>query len=492
MTRGLRAAVAFSAASLLAQGLSLARTIYIARVLPLEQFGLAATFLLVVTLVEMATQIRPDLLMMQHRDGNSRAMQAGLQAGQALRGLLGALLLLALAGPLAWSFGPSEHPNEHLGSYRMLALIPLLGGLVHFDQHRRKRSMDLGPAALILVLPLLGSLLLAIGLSDRVRDAGLMLVALIGQHALAFALSHVLARRRYRWQWDPALMRRALRFGTPILANGALLFLVFNGERWIVGHWLGLADLAVFTLMLNLSMTPALVLAHGVQTWLLPQLARLQDDAAGFARLARTAGRLPFALAIAFATSAALVGPPLAARIAGDAYHGGLALFAWLALAQALRLAQSGLTLAPLASGQTASGLAGNLLRVACLPLGAWWLGQGGGLNGLAQLALMAEAAALAVTFTLTRRTACVPLRVVAAGLTVVALIALDTHLTAPKASLPAHLHPFQLVYLIAAGAALGAMLTHPQASAARALRSILPWALRGRSSSTSNRDGTM
>lgn len=480
MAGSLSGAMAFTGAGLLAQALSLARTIYLARVLPLDQFGLAATFLLTVTLVEMATQIRPDLLLVQHRDGNSRAMQAGLQSCQALRGLLGALLLFALAGPLASSFGQ----DQHLDSYRLLAIVPLLGGLAHFDQHRLKRSADLGPAALILALPMLGSLLLIVALAPQIRHAGLMLVALIGQHALAFACSHWLARRSYRWRWDPALWRRALRFGMPVLANGALLFLIFNGERWIVGNRLGLAELALFTLMLNLSMTPALVLSNTVQTWLLPQLARLQDNPARFAAVARTAGQVPFALAIALATGSALIGPPLAALAAGRAYHAGLELFVWLALSQALRLAQAGLTLAPLARGQTASGLAGNLLRVACLPIGLWSLDQGAGLTGLAQIALAAEVAALGLTFALTRRMGHVPLHGLAATLLVIALIALDTLLVPPAADLQAHLHPLQLAYLVVAAATLSIM--------ASARRSILPWALRGKASSTSTREGTM
>lgn len=475
-----RGALAFTVAGLLAQGLSLARTIYLARVLSLDQFGLAATYLLAVTLVEMATQLRPDLLLVQHRKGDNPAMQAGLQACQALRGLAGALLLLALAGPLAWSFGQ----DDQVASYCVLAIVPLLGGLAHFDQHRCKRRQDLGPAALILVLPLLGSLLLAVALSSSLRHAGLMLVALIGQHALAFALSHGLARQRYRWRWDLALLRQALRFGAPALANGALLFVIFNGERWIVGYRLGLAELGLFTLMLNLSMTPALVLSHTVQTWLLPQLARLQDAPERLAARARAAGQVPLALAIALATGAALMGPPLAARLAGQAYHGGLALFVWLALAQAVRLAQSGLTLPPLARGRTSSGLAGNLLRVGCLPIGLWWLDRSGSLTGLAQLALAAETAALLLTWLLDRRSAPVRLPSLGAMLAVIALIALDTVLVSPRANLLAHLHPLQLVYVVAAGATLAAL--------ASARRSSLPWALRGKASNTSSRAGTM
>jgi len=403
-----------------------------------------------------------------------------LQACMALHGAVGAVLLLALAAPLAWSFGQSAH----LDSYRLLAIVPLLGGLAHFDQHRSKRSLDLGPAALILVLPMFGSLLLTVTLAEQVRHTGLMVVALIAQHGLALALSRLIARRAYRWRWDAALFRLALRFGAPVLLNGALLFLIFNGERWIVGYRLGLAELAVFTLMLNLSMTPALVLSHTVQTWLLPRLALLHGDPARFAQEARAAAQVPFALAIALATGAALVGPPLAALVAGKPYHGGLDLFVWLALAQALRLAQAGLTLAPLAQGETASGLAGNLLRVACLPLGLWLLDSGGSLTALAQLALLAETAALLLTAVLTRRSAHAPTRAVAATLLAMALIALDAVLVPPAAALQTHLHPLQLVYLVAAGIALSSM--------ASARRSILPWALRGKASSTSKRDGTI
>ena len=57
-------------------------------------------------------------------------------------------------------------------------------------------------------------------------------------------VSHLVAERPYRLVLDREIMAESLRFGWPLLVNGVLLFVVFNGDRVIVGHGLGMATLA--------------------------------------------------------------------------------------------------------------------------------------------------------------------------------------------------------------------------------------------------------
>lgn len=451
MSNARRGAAIYTLAAIIVQAAMLLRTLFVARQLSLEDFGIAATYLLIITLIDMIAQMRPDLLLVQDRGGDDADMQAGLQAYQAVRGLIAALILVAIAWPLAWSFGQ----QDRVGNYMLLAIVPLLGGLMHFDQHRLKREMNFTPAAAVLCLPYAGSLALAVALAPVIRDDRLMLYAIIGQQVIALALSHLMAQRRYRWRWEWALVRRVTTFGLPMLLNGILLFLIMNGERWIVGNQLGMADLAIFTLMLNLSLTPALVFTNLLQTWFLPQLSRLQDEPRRFAAFAQVAQEAYLSGAVAFAAAAALLGPPLAALVAGSQYRDGVGIFVWLALVQAVRMAKAGSNIVTIAKARTGNSLAGNLLRVASLPIGMWWLASGGTMIGLVVIALAAECGGFIIALWLARRSIGLALRPLVlpslAAAATIALIAADTHFHPPSPDPRVHAHAFQLAYLAAA-----------------------------------------
>ena len=402
-----RGAFTFTLANFGAQAISLVRTILLARLLSPHDFGIAATFLLIVNLIDMLPQMGLERVIVQDRDGNHPALQGSVQALQALRGTVGALALLAVAWPFALFF---DQP-EVLPSYLLIALVPLLGGFLHFDQHRFRRDMDFVPASLILFVPYVVSLAIMVGLLFVIQDYRILLWAVIGQQAATLILSHWLARRPYRWHWEQARFRHIVSFGWPLFLNGILLFAIMNGERMIVGNVLGMAELAVFTLMLNLSMTPTLVLASVAQSWFLPQLARLQDDSKGFEPLAHVTIQASLAMALGIAVTAATVGPAVVDLLVGDAYRAGLGLFVWLALSQAFRIAKAGCGVVALAKGYSGNQLAGNLVRVAVLPLGWWWLIQGGSLIGLAWLAIAAEAIGFVIAMRLAARNTAISLR---------------------------------------------------------------------------------
>lgn len=454
----MRGGIFLVSANVSAQVISLLRTILLARLIPIDDFGIAATYLLLVTLIEMLSQLGLDRMIVQVRDGDSIALQGALHSVQVIRGMVAAIALFVAAWPVSALF---DQP-ENLGFYQLLAIMPLMGGFAHFDQHRFKRDMDFGPASLIIILPYAGSLAIMLGLSLAFRDHRLMLWAIIGQQAIMLLLSHGLARRPYTMAWDVKLVRRIKAFGMPLFLNGTLLFVIMNGERMLIGHLRSMADLAIFTMMLNLSMTPALVLTSSLQNWFLPQLARLQDNGIRFAKLALSTFQSTLFLGLAVAVGAALIGPPLVAFAAGPQFTSGLDLFAWLAIAQGVRVAKAGPGVVALALGRSGNELWGNLFRIGALPAGWWWIASGGDLIGLAWLVIVAEAGGLFISLKLSARKTEISLRSLIVPLiaffATLVLIAVDLRLHPASANLMDHLHGFQLAYAASAILAVLAM----------------------------------
>ena len=126
---------------MLAEAAALGRSVAFAWAIGPDELGRAMMLALTVRLVEMASDLGADRLMLQARDGNSAALQAELQGAFILRGLLGALVLLAAAPMLAALFadGPAA------SSYALLALVPLLRGFTHLDFRRAERGFPLPP-----------------------------------------------------------------------------------------------------------------------------------------------------------------------------------------------------------------------------------------------------------------------------------------------------------------------------------------------------------
>jgi O-antigen/teichoic acid export membrane protein len=106
------------------QGSALFRNAIVARLISVADMGIGRSFGLTITLLEMATQINPEAMLVQARDGDREQLQGAAHLVQILRGLLMALALFLVAGPVARLF----NVPDALWAFRTLALIPLIEG----------------------------------------------------------------------------------------------------------------------------------------------------------------------------------------------------------------------------------------------------------------------------------------------------------------------------------------------------------------------------
>ena len=125
------------------QGCVLIRNIIIARLIGPENFGIAATFAITVTLLEMASDVASDKLLIQAENGDDPRLQKTAQFLLAARGLFLAVVLCALVWPVSKLFEVSQAR----WAFWWLAVVPIIRGLVHLDVKRMHRDMRFGPFA---------------------------------------------------------------------------------------------------------------------------------------------------------------------------------------------------------------------------------------------------------------------------------------------------------------------------------------------------------
>lgn len=435
------------------------RNILIARLISVEDFGIAATFAITMALIEMMTQFGLQQMIVQDRKGNDENVQTGMHAFQAFRGVLAGLFLFLIAAPYANFLGVPEVA----WAYQLIALVPAIRGFIHFDVFRQQREMRYWPFIISHTGAAMASLIIVLPLMLFFGDWRVMLYAIMGQYVLMVLFSHLMAERRYGLSWDTALMGRAVRFGWPLLVNGAMLWVIFNGERLVVGRELGMAELGIFSVALSLTLTPTLVLSGSAQSFFLPQLSGAQDDAKRFGFLYHVTVETSMVIGIAVAVGLALLGPPIAFLLLGEKYLPMLPLLAFLGIAQALRVGKQGIAIVSLGRAVTGNAMIANAPRVLAVLL-VWYLvaEQGAGIMTVIVVAILAEMAGFCVALSLLRYKLRLPLQrlvlpIVFAALTLV-VIGVDglTHQADP--GLLGHLHLAQIGYLLMAGCMLFAM----------------------------------
>jgi O-antigen/teichoic acid export membrane protein len=350
--------------------LTLARNLLVARMLPVADYGIAATFAITMAVVEVASALGLQQQIIQAKDGDDPRFQAALQGFQVLRGAASALILLAIAHPLAAFFGIPEVA----WAYQVLAVMPVLNGFQHFDIHRMQRRMAYGPMLLTSTVPAALSLLLIWPLVTWFGDWRAMLCAIVAQGTASVLMSHLVAERSYRLVLDRTIMARNLRFGWPLLLNTVLLFFVFQGEKLIVGRELGMEALGIFAMGMTLTLTPTLVMAKSATSFFLPKLSaadRATDKGeAWFQHLGRAVFEIHLIFGSVVVLAVLLLGTPFIGLILGSKYAPLVPLLTLLAVMQGLRVLKGGPSTIALSRAQTGNAMIANLVRVALLPVG--------------------------------------------------------------------------------------------------------------------------
>ena len=386
--------------------LMMARTLLVSRLISLEDFGTASVFLLAVALVEMVSALGFQQQMAQSANGDAPEFQSALQGFSMLRGLFNAGLLLALAAPLASFFGVPHAIWVFYG----IAILPLMSGCAHFDAFRFGRQMAYKASMWVTVLPPVASLISVWPLFHLFGDYRVLVYAILVQAALSLVISHVVATRPYLLRFDGVFIRKSFKFGWPLMISGTLMFLVFYGERGIIARHFGLEMMAVFSMALSLTLTPALVLTRSTMSFFLPQLSAALGMGL-YPNLAVIVLQAHLFLGCGMVVCVALFGAPFLMAVLGDKYAAAVPLLIWLASLMALRVFAGGCAIVALAAAHTKNEVLSNVVRVSLLPV-AWLVVRAGGdIMTLIWIGLIGEAAGYAIGLTLALGKQHLPLR---------------------------------------------------------------------------------
>ncbi|MEO1273943.1 MAG: oligosaccharide flippase family protein [Pseudomonadota bacterium] len=399
---------------------NLARNILLARLLPVEEFGIATTFNILLTAMTMVFGLGLGQFLIQAKDGDAARFQGALQTIQIGMGVVVGGVMFLCAG----LYADLMTVPEVTWGFQVMALLALSHGLFHFDIYRLQREMHFLPLVLVTTAGVVISTLAVWPLYQIFGDYRVMLYTLVLQQLIAVAISHLMARRPYRLAWDRDVMRAALLFGAPLLINGLFLFGVMNGERLIVANRFGLEELAWFSVGFMLTAMPVNLLLKTLQSFFLPVLSRHRDKPVAFGSAAITTCEATLLAGLALALGFATLGPAVIMLLYGEKYLPAVGIVVLLAVMQGLRTAHGGPVVAALARARSELALYITLTRFAFIPLALALVVYGEiSILTLVTVGIVGEASALALALTMMRLRLRVPLGPLVPPLGVAALV---------------------------------------------------------------------
>lgn len=343
------------------------RNLILARMLAPADFGLGATFVTTYLLFMMVSSFSTSQYLVQSDSGGDEDLQKSIHSLELIRGIVSALGLYFCAGWIASLFGAPEAK----GAFQLLALIPIMLGLVHTDIYRFHRWMDFRPSIFTAVASDVASLAAAYPAALYWGDYTAPLACMLIKIMTYLVLSQLLAGRRFRFGWSLPHLRGLWRFGWPLLLNGALLFLTLQGDRVIIGSGkqlfdgsrFTLSDLGAFSVAFSFTWIPTVMAIKVVTKVLLPYLSQVKRDSAALST--RLLTFFPFATVYSVGISVVFIlcGGLIIAVCCGERYLVDEYLIVWLAASNAVRVVRGLVGLSLLATGDTRNYLKCNVIR---------------------------------------------------------------------------------------------------------------------------------
>lgn len=378
---------------IIGQACSFLRNIVVARLLTPEDFGIAATFGIAVSMFEMVSNLAVDRLLVQADDGDDPIFQGTAHLLLAIRGAIIALLLFALA----WPFSRLFAIPQALWAFQCVALVPFLRGFVHLDYKRLQREFVFGKDVATEVIPQILLLVAAWPFVWWFEDYSAMVWLLVFQTFAAIVLSHLVARRSYIWACQRQMFKRMCVFGWPLLLDGILMFAVFQGDRLIIGTFYDMKILGIYSVAFSVTFVPSAMSARVTSALLLPLFSQAQNDASRFLRNYSLMICLLSLLCILIVAGFELFGEQIVVLTFGAKYADVGFFITWLAIAQMLRVLRSGVATACMSHGDTVTPLLANLGRASVYAAIIWAASAGGEIVYIVMLGAVGEFLGLSI-----------------------------------------------------------------------------------------------
>lgn len=215
VARVLRSGGLLTASRLASKLLALATMSILAHQLSEQDMGVAMSLLAGVALVEMLGEIGFDQRLLQLDEDEATSHLPSIQAVLLLRGLGGTAMLCLVAYPLGVAF----HFGEDRLAFFAVAAVPLVRSVRNVQIVIRQRRLDFRAFALAEVIPELAAIAAVVPLVRMLNGYEAVVAIAYLRSAVVILVSHMLAAKPYRLDWDRSSVSGLLDYGRPVCCH---------------------------------------------------------------------------------------------------------------------------------------------------------------------------------------------------------------------------------------------------------------------------------
>jgi O-antigen/teichoic acid export membrane protein len=359
----MRSAAVYGIAKILGSAAGFARNLLLARLLGLEDFGVAAIFSIVVGLIELASDLGLQKMLIQSQRSNIDALKSTLQALNIIKNILVAIIIL-LAAPAGASFFNAE---EAVDAIRVLALYPIISGFYSFEVAHQQRVYNFKGLIVVELCSHGVALAATLPLIEFFGNYWAALVCSLIYKSVGVIASHAVSRANYTLMLDWKLTKLAVQFGLPLLVNGLVLGVIMQSEKAIIGNLFSVQSLAIFTVAFALTSLSASILQSLIGTFCIPFIASATDMQRN-ERL-ETVAQITLLMATTYFIFMSESSSALVSVVYGEDYRAAGQYIAALAILQAIRLVKIGFSISAIGLGHTGVTLKINMPRLFTVPV---------------------------------------------------------------------------------------------------------------------------
>ncbi len=254
-----------------AQVLRLAGNLILTRMLAPEAFGLMALINVFIIGLKMVSDLGIGPSIIRRQEPLTEAFLGTAWTLQIIRGWTLFAIVCAIAYPL----------SRYYGEPSLLWLIPVVGsaqailGFQSISFFIEEKKMNHSAPTLLNLGSALAGLLVAIVLAQTLQSVWALVWSAVVAAVLNVAGSFViLPRCRQRIRWHGPSGKELVRFGKWITLSTAIAFLGTQGDRLILGKWLTMEELGIYTVAFFFAQSVTSLLSGTGNRVLLPLLSR--------------------------------------------------------------------------------------------------------------------------------------------------------------------------------------------------------------------------
>ena len=313
-------------------GLSLVRSVALARLLSPEMFGIMNIAMIVVRAIDVVSQSGVSAALIHRKESFESAKNTAftLLVG---RGFLLSFIVIMLA-PYVADF----YEHDVLESILIaISFSFILTGATNINVVAHEKELDFRRLAYLTQTSALINTIVIITLAYFLRDVWALAIGNITAAALGAGLSYVYIAGKPKFSFDRQVAKDLFKYGKYITGVSIALFIATEVDNAIIGKLLGAEALGYYTLAYMLANLPATHISRLGSKIMFPMYSKLQDDLPALRATYLKVIRLTASVAIVFATVLFVLAKDLILVVYGEKWLSTAAILQILSLFGAIR-----------------------------------------------------------------------------------------------------------------------------------------------------------